>query len=885
MTRSGRARWLALCMAISTLVALALPLSTTALATHGNCVLDVQPETDSNVLGQSHSLTATLRPAGAATDGSSTATCTTREGGKTDVSFEVIASGSPTYSPSGVGPSDAPPVDLSCEIHPNDGSCNVSYSRLTVAGSDTIRAWFADATADTGETQGSNDPDATDVVSKTWTTPAPVATFLNVTPESASNTPQSQHTVTATVRDQTGAPMSGVNVDVEIMSGPNQNLDGNASDSDLECTTATGGTCAVTYTDAPANPAAPNNVDTICGWLDRDGDDAFTLGGTDANDGGDCDAEAGNETEDSSLSGTDTFGNDATDKVTKTWQVPTAATRLDCSPETENNAINTAHTITCTATNSSGAAVPGVQVDAEATGTNDPDAAGVLTNPDFSCTTASDGRCSFTHPASASGTAGTTTYRAWIDADGSNTTAEADATEARDSAAGAGSTAEPDATDVVAKTWQGPSKITVSPSSDSASVGTCNPFTITVTNTSNVAVSGAILDVEQRHARATDGTANNEPTVAFCAVDAADGPNPSGVDIGKGDLNENPDNRGTLGGETTVATDANGKVTIGISVTPGQGSDGTGTVSVSVFYETSDNDDPDSTEPDFTASKAWVTAEGRTIDCEPETATSDTGTLHTVTCTVRDRARELIAGESVTFTETGPGQFTTSSVQTTDFGGRVSVVVGSSEAGTQTITGTITDALTAEPGIDECDRAAGDPAGSPAGVCSDSVLKTWTKAPVIPPECAGVGIGQSQDRPAGGKIIVGTLGPDTLVGTEQDDIICALDGDDLVSGLGGDDVILAGIGNDLAAAGEGRDDVRGGEGNDELRGSRGKDNLRGGAGNDLVRGGRHDDILRGGAGDDVLVGYLGDDFLIGGPGIDRCRPGRGRDTVRSCELR
>ncbi|MGH2729530.1 MAG: Ig-like domain-containing protein, partial [Actinomycetota bacterium] len=230
--------------------------------------------------------------------------------------------------------------------------------------------------------------------------------------------------------------------------------------------------------------------------------------------------------------------------------------------------------------------------------------------------------------------------------------------------------------------------------------------------------------------------ANDEPKVSFCLPVAADGPNPSQVDEIEGDLRppaENPDNLGTAGGETASSTDAQGKITIGIKIDPANGSDGSGVVNLVAFFETDINDDPDGGEPQDTATKTWFVAQGRTIDCEPETDTNATGTEHTVTCTVKDRDGEPVSGEGVTFTEEGPGTFTTQTQQTTNAEGTASATVTSDETGTETITGTITDDVTgAEPGeVDECDRPANDPQGAPAGVCADSVTKTWTA-----PQCS-----------------------------------------------------------------------------------------------------------------------------------------------------
>lgn len=723
-SRFGRASVLVFVLG---LVALAFPLALPAAAGHGTCVLDLTPETDTNTLGETHVITATLRPAGTDPNSTTTATCTTRAGGKVDVDFEVTGTTGATYNPAGIDPASTPATpDLSCSINPNSDSCTVSYSRLTVPGDDSIAGFFTDATG------------VTDTVTKTWTAPT-----------------------------------------------------------------------------------------------------------------------------------------------------STTATRLDCAPETDTNPVGTAHVITCTATDNAGAVVSGAQIDAEAGGANDPDAGDTTASPDFTCTTSNQGTCSFTHGTGGAGTTtatGTTTYRAWIDADSNNATGGPDATEGQAEATTAGATAEPDATDVVTKTWTGAvaANVAISPTSDSASVGTCNTFTISVTDAANQPVAGVTLDVEQVHSLATNNTANDEPDVGFCTPTA--GTNPSGVDEQRGDLRESPDNRGTAGGETSLTTNAAGQITIGVAVAPNGSANGTGTVSVTAFVETTDNDDPDTADPKATATKTWVLGEGRTIDCEPETATNPVNTQHTITCTVRDRFGDLISGEGVTFASTGVGTITPATA-TTGAAGTVTATMTSAQQGTQTATGTLTDDLSGtEPAeVDECDRAANDPTGAPAGVCQDSVTKTWT-GPAPGTFCPGF---ETDPR----NQIVGTAGDDILEGTAGADIICGLGGNDSISGLGGNDLILGGGGNDTLSGGDGDDVIRGGGGsdvlsgnlgNDVLRGDKGSDVLIGGGGNDRLFGGDGDDILRGGAGSDVLRGGDGNDVMNGGRGRDRCRGGPGRDISRSC---
>jgi Bacterial Ig-like domain (group 1) len=658
------------------------------------------------------------------------------------------------------GPSyDSP--DYNCTVssgggsNPPKGTCTVSVTQNEAEqGTAEICFWGDDDDTNTpGGGGGPNDgdvfcateptneaqnPDGSDVgndladqVEKTWANRQ--ASGVDAEPETDTNDFGQNHVITATVYDQFGATFAGNTVvNFEFFQGSPSDTDGNTPASpDKSCTTSNNSSCTITYTQ---NTTA--GKDLICAWVGTNP----AMQGTNTN--GTCDGEGLTDPDDAAGSAdAPEPETDDVDVVEKNWVNPNSPSRLDCEPETDSNPTGTAHEITCTARNSSDATVSGAKIDMEATGANDPDGNAQLTNPDFTCTTGQDGTCKMTHGPGNTNNPGVTTYRAWIDSDDQNTSTEADETEQRDSStqAGAGADAEPDDTDVMEKTWTGgPANLTMEPPTDSASVGTCNAFTITVTDQANQPVSGVIIDVEQRHEKATNQTANDEPTVSFCTPTAADGPNPTLVDETKGDLrppDENPDNPGTAGGETSTGTDSAGKVTIGIRVAGGQGSDGSGTVTVEAFVDSTDNDDPDQAEPKDTSTKTWVVSDARTLDCEPETSSHTTGESQVITCTARDRFGSPVSGEVVNFTSTGVGSVSPTTA-TTNAQGQATTTATSSAEGTQTVTGTLGDDTTgAEPGeVDECDKAAGDPTGAPAGACSDDVTVTWTEPPVT--ECS-----------------------------------------------------------------------------------------------------------------------------------------------------
>lgn len=599
----------------------------------------------------------------------------------------------------------------------------VTFTRQSPSPSQSASASpSATATATATQTATQTATASASTASPSGTSPAPGTQTLNCEPEQDSNPVGSAHTFVCTVNQGSGTA-SGVRVDVEV-TGAND-PDGDTRNSpDMSCTTTgESGSCTITHGPGGFGSTQDPGTSVYRAWIDADGDDRTIE--ADATEGVNEFGQPGQRGEP-----------DDTDVIEKTWQ----RAPLDCAPEQDGNPTGTSHTITCRATQGGGAPPQGTHVVAEATGANDPDAGDSPESPDFQCRTNQDGFCSFTHGPGGTGSTnfeGVTRYRAWVDSDNANSTVEADRTEGRNEVSDPGAQSESDSTDVVEKTWtRTPQTLTMTPDSDSASVGTCNAFTITVVDSEGRAVPGVFVDLEQRHERAGNQTADDEPRVMFCTPSSTEGPNPSAVDQTQGDLgppDESPDNQGTAGGETLTATDQSGRVTIGITVEPANGSDGSGTVNLTAFYETDDDNDPEGGEPQDTSTKTWVPREGRAITCLPETDTNPANTQHVVTCTVVDRFGDPVEGEGVTFTEDGTGDFTSRGART-DSNGEVRAVTTSTGPGSQTITATLDrDLQGAEPNeVDECDRAAGAPAGSPAGACSDSVSKTWVAATTSP---------------------------------------------------------------------------------------------------------------------------------------------------------
>ena len=128
------------------------------------------------------------------------------------------------------------------------------------------------------------------------------------------------------------------------------------------------------------------------------------------------------------------------------------------------------------------------------------------------------------------------------------------------------------------------------------------------------------------------------------------------------------------------------------------------------------------------ATKTWRTATTgeRFIVLTPDTATTTVGTFQTFSAKVTNVNGEPVSGAFVDFSESGPGAFRNGNSQTgatTDVNGvaTVDVTAGSNETGTQTITAALNNTT-------ECVKLAGNPAGSKAGVCSDSSANTFVVA-------------------------------------------------------------------------------------------------------------------------------------------------------------
>lgn len=719
-----RVRGLAFAVALCTAFAIAVPMMGTAFAQPpAGCALDIEPETDSNPVGTTHTWTATLVDADAGGPG----TCTVADIQAVNPNVEIDAEITGPNDPD-AGDTPATP-DFTCTINGQGAtptSCVLGPLTGTNPGTDTIRAWVdadrnnttteADATEGQAEatTPGAQtEPDRTDVATKTWFGDLAANAALNCVDESGDDTqvnPVSGAAATETytctvfqdadndnVQDAGEAAIQGVRIDAEIQGAndPDDRGFGDAANTTVDrndaCTTDANGQCTIQI--APTENQA--GTAQICFFTDADNNNTFASGGS-AENGGQCGAEnAGNE-------GT----NRRTDVVTKTWAQP-APTNIVVTPDVANNVAGTQHTVTATVTDQFGNPVQGANVDFFVRGRNTQTATDIITNAQGQVTFA----YTDTGPANAQGS---DTITACIDLDQDNAGVTEVPAQGQNTAQVNCETGEPE--DDALKNWfpqgQLPTPNTVAIDMTPANApnecpdtATSNQFTNTATNTVGDAPHLFCIAVFDQTGAPIQG---QQVTLSLS------GPGNFTNQAGTSDTAQ----------QATVTTDREGDAIAFIESTR----TGTATITATAGGRSG------------TATKVFQSsaALARVIDCTPETATNPPGTTHTVACVVTDRFGNPVQGVAVTATEAGVGRFADgSSTQTrnTDASGRAEFVIttSSNETGTQTVTATLPGNRT-DTTVEECERAAGSPTGTTtAGVCSDEVTKTWggTASPTV----------------------------------------------------------------------------------------------------------------------------------------------------------
>jgi IgGFc binding protein/Bacterial Ig-like domain (group 1) len=328
--------------------------------------LSLTPETASNQVNTQHCVTATV----------------------TDQNGAAFAGASVDFSVTGVNPGTGSGTTDA------NGEALFCYTG-TVVGDDLIRA-----------TSGQ----LTDTATKTWTPEPPRATVLSLTPDEASNTVNTEHCVTATVTDQTGAAFAGATVAFAV-TGVNPGTGSGTTDANGEalfCYTgtvvgddlirATSGqltdTATKTWTPEPPRATvlsltpedASNTVNTehcvTATVTDQNGAPfagaAVDFVVTGVNPGTGSGTTGANGEAPFCYTGT-TTGDDTiratsgqlTDTATKTWTPePPRATALALTPETGSNPVDTEHCVTATVTDQNGAPFAGAAVDFVVTGVN-----------------------------------------------------------------------------------------------------------------------------------------------------------------------------------------------------------------------------------------------------------------------------------------------------------------------------------------------------------------------------------------------------------------------------------------------------------------------------------------------------------------------------------
>jgi len=231
--------------------------------------------------------------------------------------------------------------------------------------------------------------------------------------------------------------------------------------------------------------------------------------------------------------------------------------------------------------------------------------------------------------------------------------------------------------------------VTLSPDSDTAAVGQCNPFTATV------APVGSEVTVNIQEAVPTNAGATTV-NIGFCNPSGTspegNGTGPTTAGAGTAANNTTPASpspsqcTNTNGNGTGAApvdnaksknvscnrvfddTDNNGSIVFGVT------SNTVGTMSVNAFGDTNPNGAQDATESGETSTKTWVandkTASGDKIDCEPESATRPANGDFDFTCIVTDANGNPLAGvDNIEWAvASGPDAGDTGTCSTTDDG-------------------------------------------------------------------------------------------------------------------------------------------------------------------------------------------------------------------------
>ena len=291
------------------------------------------------------------------------------------------------------------------------------------------------------------------------------------------------------------------------------------------------------------------------------------------------------------------------------------------------------------------------------------------------------------------------------------------------------------------------------------------------------------------------------------------------------------------------------------------------------------------------ATKVWETREARTIDCEPEADTNQPGDTHTVTCTARDRDGNPVVAEQLQAIETGTGQFVNCPDPGTDFhyGQQLATCDTATDANgvatvqtTSTAEGSQTIEVAIEDDTDDAENLAEgneDRQGTPTDV-DDACDARANEADRTGPGDPAQGVGSDPGAPAGVCF-------DQVAKTWDEDAPEVTECSDGQDNDGDGDIDLADDDcNSAADDNEGPPAFvpgpcrdRGPDDGNVIVGTSGADVLQGTSGRDIICGAGGDDAISARGGNDLVVGNGGDDTIGGGRGKDNLSGNGGDDTA------
>ena len=497
-------------LAVVVILALFALGSGTAAANHRRRTLNVTPESSSQPLNVSQTLTATLDVAPTATTGT------------VNIDFE---------NESGVNDLDATTLgtpDLSCSVPADATSCTVSYTG-TQPGRDRWRVWIdhdgRDSTVEADTTEGlnpnripgnggteclgagtnsdPNEPDCTDVVIVLWGSGTLDCDDRTGPDGERETNPGGGGTVsnepyTCAVIDPSSRPEGNQTVNAEVESTVNDpdDADGASYETpDYTCTTAESGAEEGTCTILVTQNENELGTASVCFWI----------GNAEAGAESCADEETDEGAEDD---GSDT-GNDLSDRVEKTW-AERAAVGVDIEPETAATSLGENHVLTATIYDQFGEPFAGnsvVSFEFFRGSPTDTDGSSP-SSPDLSCSTTNASSCTVTY--SQTLTPGTDLICGWVATpslplmSGTNNSGSCGGEQIdsdTDDEAGSPDAPEPpaDSVDVVQKIWQNPTNATVidcSPETSAGPRGSDHRITCRAADASGAPVAGAEIDIE-----------------------------------------------------------------------------------------------------------------------------------------------------------------------------------------------------------------------------------------------------------------------------------------------------------------------------------------------------------------------------------------------------